>query len=123
MMDTTNYESLEGKFGIANIDVQNRTNSGIYGYGKIYITKEHLVGIQQCMADNPRLKNRMSFLNFINSDGKIICFVDCLALFQKIPYDEVVRAIIDQCQEVVEVYEYKNEKQIKLLYKAMPLEA
>ena len=75
------------------------------------------------MADNPRLKNRMSFLNFINSDGKIICFVDCLALFQKIPYDEVVRAIIDQCQEVVEVYEYKNEKQIKLLYKAMPLEA
>lgn len=123
MMDITNYESLEGKFGIANIDFENRKKCAIYAYGKIYIAKEHIVAIGQCMADNPSLKNRMSFLSFINSNEKNICFLDCLALFQKIPFDEVVESIIDQCQEVAEIYEYKYPNKIKLLYKAMPLEA
>jgi len=121
--DKDNYESLEQKFGITKMDIQNRTNAGIYAYGKIYSNKEHVIAIRQCMEDNPYLTNRLSFLDFINSDGRIICFVNCMALFQKIPFDEVVNAIIDQCQEVSEVYEYKYPNKIRLLYKAVPIEA
>lgn len=114
MVDNNGYELLEEKFGINRLDVQNRAFAGICGYGRIYCAKEHIAAIGQCMADNPSLKNRMSFLHFIYSDGKLIAFVDSLTLFPQTPIEEVVRVIFaDQLHKVDEIYEYKYPNQIR----------
>lgn len=107
------YESLLGRFNIERIDISTRYCAAVHIDGKVYCAKEHSVAVRQLMSANPQVENRLCFLHFIRTEGKLIAFIDCVALFGQPIIEVVAQDITEQLTDVAEIYEYRHPNRIR----------